>query len=353
MFRRGVACARGIVLLISLFALAGCGQDVGSAGRTSESEQATRGSTSSNATRNPEETATGTEARDEGTAASVSGGGMDREPESRPPDTLVAGAEDRTGGPLVEHRLVSYYGHPFSEAMGVLGQLEPEAMVEELKEQAKAYTKIDPDLPATPTIELIASVAQSSPGPDGLYLNRTPTDVIEEYAKVAEESGCLLLLDIQIGHSTIADEVEVLMPFLERDYVHLAIDTEYDMAPGAIPGEQIGSSSGEEIMDAARTLSELVEEKDLPPKVLVIHQFAYSMITNKHAIEPVPNVQIVLHADGFGTPDQKIQKYNALVRDQPIQYGGFKLFYEQDAPMLSPEQVLEVLEPNPAVVSYQ
>jgi hypothetical protein len=340
MVRRGVA--RGIVFLIFVFALAGCGQDAGSAGRTSESEQATRGSTSSNTTRNPEGTAAGTEARDDDPAASG----------SRPPDTLV-GAEDRTGGPLVEHRLVSYYGHPFAAAMGVLGQLEPEAMVEELKQQAKAYTKIDPDLPATPTIELIASVAQSSPGSDGNYLTRTPTEVIEEYAKVAEENGCLLLLDIQIGYSTIAEEIEVLMPFLERDYVHLAIDTEYDMAPGEIPGEQIGSSSGEEIMDAARTLSELVEEKDLPPKVLVIHQFAYTMITNKQAIEPVPNVQIVLHADGFGTPEQKIEKYNALVRDQPIQYGGFKLFYEQDAPLLSPKQVLEVLEPDPAVVSYQ
>ncbi len=324
-------CTRGIVILILLFVLAGCGHGVGSADRTSE--KASTGARSGNT-------------RD-------SGGETIREPGSRSPDTLVAGAEDRTGGPLVEHRLVSYYGHPFSEAMGVLGQLEPEAMVEELKEQAEAYTKIDPDLPATPTIELIASVAQSTPGSGGNYLTRTPTEVIEEYAKLAEENGCLLLLDVQIGHSTIADEVEVLMPFLERDHVHLAIDTEYDMAPGEVPGEQLGSSSGEEIMDAARTLSDLVEEKELPPKVLVIHQFAYSMITNKEAIEPVSNVEIVLHADGFGTPKQKIKKYDALVRDQPIQYGGFKLFYEQDARMLAPRQVLEVLEPNPAVVSYQ
>jgi hypothetical protein len=33
--------------------------------------------------------------------------------------------------------------------MGVLGQLEPEAMVEQLKEQAEAYTRIDPERPAT------------------------------------------------------------------------------------------------------------------------------------------------------------------------------------------------------------
>jgi hypothetical protein len=273
--------------------------------------------------------------------------------DSSPPDTLVGRAKDKTGGPLTEHRLVSYYGHPLSGAMGVLGQYEPQELVEHLKEQAQLYTKLDPDLPAKPTIELIASVAQGSPGPNGLYLKRTRPETIEKYAQVAKENGCLLLLDIQIGRSTIADEIEAIRPFLERPYVHLAIDTEYDMATGEIPGEQIGSSSGQEIMGAARTLSEMVGEKDLPPKVLVIHQFAYEMITNKEAIKPVPNVEMVLHADGFGTPEQKIRKYHALVTQQPIQYGGFKLFYEQDAPLLSPKQVLEALKPNPAVVSYQ
>jgi hypothetical protein len=277
----------------------------------------------------------------------------DGEAGSQSPDTLVGGAKDKTGGPLTEHRLVSYYGHPLSEAMGVLGQYEPKEMVKHLKEQAKAYTKLDPDLPAKPTIELIASVAQGSPGSNGLYIKRTKPEMIEEYAKVAEETGCLLLLDVQIGHSTIAEEIEVIRPFLERPYVHLAIDTEYDMAPGEIPGEQIGSSSAEDIMGAARMLSEMVEKKTLPPKVLVIHQFAYEMITKKETIEPVANVEMVLHADGFGTPEQKIKKYHALVTQQPIQYGGFKLFYEQDAPLLSPKQTLKALKPNPAVISYQ
>ncbi len=268
-------------------------------------------------------------------------------------ETLVAGAKDTTGGPLVEKRMVSYYGHPLAGAMGVLGQYEPPQMVEELKKQAEAYTKLDPDRPAIPTIELIASVAQPTPGPDGLYLAPTDTFWIDKYAKLAEENDCLLLLDVQIGHSTIADEVERLMPYLERPYVHLAIDPEYDMAPGEVPGQQFGTSTGQEIMAAARTLSRLVEEKDLPPKVLVIHQFRYDMIINKQVIEPVENVEIVVHADGFGAPEEKIAKYDALVRDQPIQYGGFKLFYDQDYPLMSPREVFRALEPDPAVISYQ
>ncbi len=267
--------------------------------------------------------------------------------------TLVAGAVDLSGGPLVKNRMVSFYGHPYSGYMGVLGQYPPEEMVRLLKEQAKAYTEIDPDRPAICTIELIASVAQDSPGPDGLYLFRTPPEVIEQYSQLAEQNGCLLLLDIQPAHSTIAAEVEIIRPFLERAHVHLALDPEWDMAPGEIPGVQFGQSTGEEIMGAARTLQQIVEEKDFEAKVLVIHQFRYDMIQNKEVIHPLKDVEVVLHADGFGVPEDKLEKYNLLVTQQPIQYGGFKLFYDQDVPLLSPEQVLNLLEPPPAVVSYQ
>ena len=269
-------------------------------------------------------------------------------------DTLVPGAVDTTGGPLAQNRMVSYYGHPYSAAMGVLGQYKPQEMVSRLKKQTAAYTKADPDRPAIPTIELIASVAQPEPGANGLYLTRTPPEVIEQYAKLAEENGLLLLLDVQIGYSNIADEVKVLMPYLKRPYVHLAIDPEYDMAPGEIPGQQFGASYASEIMGAARTLSNLVDQnKDLQAKVLVIHQFRYDMILNKEILKPVKNVEMALHADGFGTPRIKYEKYNLLVTQEPIQYGGFKLFYDQDAPLLSPNQVLSDLNPPPAVVSYQ
>lgn len=269
-------------------------------------------------------------------------------------DTLVPGAVDTTGGPLAQNRMVSFYGHPYSAAMGVLGQYEPQRMVSLLKEQAAAYTEIDPDRPAICTIELIASVAQPEPGADGLYLNRTPPEVIEQYATLAENNDCLLLLDVQIGYSTIADEVQVLLPYLKRPYVHLAIDPEYDMAPGEIPGQQVGSSYASEIMSAAQTLSSLVDQnEELQAKVLVIHQFQYGMILNKETLRPVRNVEMALHADGFGGPQVKYDKYNALVTQEPIQYGGFKLFYDQDAPLLTPNQVLSDLNPPPAVISYQ
>jgi hypothetical protein len=46
-------------------------------------------------------------------------------------------------------------------------------------------------------------------------------------------------------------------------------------------------------------------------------------------------VEGVLHADSFGPSEQKIKKYEALVTQRTIQYGGFKLIHEQHAQFLS------------------
>ncbi len=266
--------------------------------------------------------------------------------------TMVAGAEDPSDGPLKNNRIVAYYGNPLSEYMGVLGETDPETMMANLKEQTAVYSKLDPERPAIPTIELIASTASREAGASGQYINQLPTDLIEQYAQLAEENGALLLLDVQLGLATIEEEIELLRPFLERPYVHLAIDTEYSVEPGQVPGVNLGNVDGTEIAPAIETLDQIVRENNLPDKMLLVHQFETGIVTNKELIQPTENVEVVLHADGFGGPEAKLTKYDILVRDEATQYGGFKLFYTQDAPLLSPQQVLQ-LDPAPAVVTYQ
>ena len=267
-------------------------------------------------------------------------------------ETLVAGAEDLSDGPLKNNRLVAYYGNPLSGLMGVLGETDPQTMMANLKQQTAAYSELDPSRPAIPTIELIASTASREPGASGLYINQLPTELIEQYAQLAEDNGALLLLDVQLGLATVEEEIEILRPFLERPYVHLAIDTEYSVEPGQIPGVDLGNVDGSEIAAATQTLDAMVQENNLPPKMLLVHQFETGIVTSKELIQPTENVEVVLHADGFGGPEAKLTKYDILVRDEATQYGGFKLFYTQDAPLLSPQEVLQ-LDPAPAVITYQ
>jgi hypothetical protein len=265
---------------------------------------------------------------------------------------LVRGAKDPSDGPLKDNRLVAYYGTPLSGYMGILGELPPKQMMRQLKKQTRAYSAADPERPAVPTIELIASVAQRNPGPDGLYVQATPKKEIRRYARLAKKNDALLLLDVQLGRDQIMNEVKRLEPFLKQEHVHLAIDTEYSVDAGQVPGVDLGTVSGSEVQQAVRYMDQLVERENIPDKLVVVHQFETGIVYGKQNIQPTDDVQVSLNADGFGRVPNKLTKYDILVRQQPLQYGGFKVFYRQDYPVLSPDEVLQ-LEPAPAVVNYQ
>jgi hypothetical protein len=268
------------------------------------------------------------------------------------PPSVAPSQRPVTTSALATHRLVTYYGHPYDDRMGILGEYDPEPMIAKLKEQTAAYTAADPSRPALCTIELIASVAQGSPGADGLYIARTPTKEIENFAKLAEKHGCLLMLDIQMGYDTIQNDVTPLLPFLQRPYVHLAIDPEFHVKRGQIPGESYGSVTAAEVNWTMQTLGDLVRQHNIPDKIIILHQFRDDMLPEKAQIKPMPNVDLVVMMDGWGLPGAKIANYNHFVRDELIQYGGIKLFYRQDDPLMTPKDVVE-LEPTPLIVIYQ
>ncbi|GAA0608674.1 lipoprotein [Virgibacillus siamensis] len=260
--------------------------------------------------------------------------------------------KDLTDGPLQHYRLVTYYGNPLSSKMGILGRYPPKKIMKKLKKQASVYSKLDPAHPAVPTIELIATVAQGSPGPDGNYVLKTPDDVIQRYVKLAKKNDALLMLDVQLGNAPVMHGVKAVEKYLKLPFVHLAIDTEYSVEEGEVPGEDLGHVDGAEIQKAIQYVTEMVEKYQLPDKIVLVHQFGNGIITHKQRIHPTKNVEIVLNSDGFGKDAIKMAAYGKLVKEQPIQYGGFKLFYKIDKPLLTPKQVLK-LDPAPAVVNYQ
>ncbi|TCP23402.1 hypothetical protein EV207_1321 [Scopulibacillus darangshiensis] len=266
--------------------------------------------------------------------------------------TLLKGTEDKSNGPLKKYRLVAFYGQPNSTQMGILGEKTPEALMKQLKEQAQAYSDADPAHPAIPTIELITTIAQRNPGPDGLYFHRTSEQDIREYAELAKKNGALLLLDVQLGRDNVLHQVKLLEPYLKLPYVHLAIDTEFHVKEGQVPGVDLGHVDGREIDKAIQYVSDLAKKNHLPDKIVVVHQFKGEILANKKAIKPRDNVEVALNYDGFGPPGSKMASYQGLVRNEPIQYGGFKLFFKNDKPLLTPKEVLK-LDPAPAIIDYQ
>jgi hypothetical protein len=118
------------------------------------------------------------------------------------------------------------------------------------------------------------------------------------------------------------------------------------------PGTVIGTMDAADINVAIETLAQLVEENDLPPKVLIIHRFTNRMLTNHVRIKLDPRVQVVIDMDGFGPPWMKLDSYAAYVTRQPVQFAGFKLFYKNDKPLMLPADVLKLV-PVPMYVMYQ
>jgi glycosyltransferase involved in cell wall biosynthesis len=253
---------------------------------------------------------------------------------------------------LPSSRIVGYYGHPHSDRMGILGEHDMHTLLSRLQDQARSYQEADPHRPVLPAFELIAVMAQRDPGPEGLHRARLSAAVLDAWADFTERHGVLLILDVQPGRSSVPVEIGILERWLARPHVHLAIDPEWTLSSRQQPGIEVGSMDAGVITEAQQALATFVKVQSLPPKLLIVHQFKASMIRGKALLRPVPGVQLVINMDGFGNPRHKTEAYSVLVSQEPVEFAGVKLFYQQDDPLMTPREVLN-LTPAPDIVTYQ
>lgn len=252
---------------------------------------------------------------------------------------------------IPKSRILSYYGYPGNELMGILGEYSPQDLLPILQEQGAAYEAADPETPLALAYEVIGSVAQADAGEDGNFLARIDSDTLDEYADFCLENDLLMIIDVQFGLESVQSEIDAFRPWLELPHVHLALDPEFAIKPGEQPGVDLGTMTAEDIAYAQRFLVRLAEDKKLPPKILIVHQFNFYTLPDKENIEPMDGLQFVLEVDGWGPPEDKRETYRVLTED-PIEYHGFKLWYRQDEPLMTPEEVL-ALDPSPDIVIYQ
>jgi hypothetical protein len=250
---------------------------------------------------------------------------------------------------LPNFRVVAYYGAPQDRQLGALGIGTPDHAAKRLAQQAAPYGR--KSRPILPALELIAVVAAGAPGEGGRYNLRQPDSVIRRYLKAARKAKALLLLDIQPGRSDFFTETTRLRKWLDQPDVGLALDPEWRMGPGEVPGKVIGHVGAREVNATTAWLSQIVRERNLPQKLLLVHQFTDSMVPEKQLKRP-RGLAYVLNVDGFGSQALKIAKYHDFVSQAPGFRRGFKLFYQEDADTMSPRQVMR-LSPRPDVVVYE
>jgi hypothetical protein len=250
---------------------------------------------------------------------------------------------------LPENRVVAFYGAPQARELGALGIGTPDRAAERLARQARPYER--GRRPVLPALELIAVIANADPGEDGMYRSRQTDKVIRRYLRAARRHKMLLLLDIQPGRSDFFTETTRLQRWLREPDVGLAIDPEWRVTGGEVPGQVIGRVGAREVNATSAWLAQLVARHQLPQKLFIVHQFTDDMVDDTQ-LKARDDLAMVLNADGFGSRPVKVAKYHAFTRAAKAFHQGFKLFYEEDVGLMTPRQVMR-LRPAPDVVVYE
>lgn len=271
-------------------------------------------------------------------------------PKASPKPPSSAAQQLPLGGTTIfpRYRVVAYYGTAGNAALGVLGEGSPDAMLPKLRGAARGFAG---GRRIQVAYELIATVAQGGPGPDGDYSRMIDIARIEQYVEQARRNKVLVILDLQPGRGNFLPQARRLERFLVQPHVGLALDPEWRMPPGKVPGKTIGHVGATEVNAVSAYVSGLVEKHRLPQKLFVLHQFRSSMLPDVQRIQKRPGLAIVQHVDGFGTRGEKDATWRRLKRPQQF-HMGYKLFYDEDVRRYGPPDVLR-FTPVPELISYQ
>jgi len=250
--------------------------------------------------------------------------------------------------------MVALYGHPGVPALGVLGEQGIPESITRAQALAAEYQPFS-DEPVVPAFELISTVADSGPGPDGDYSSEATVEFLRPWVDAARDAGVYVVLDLQPGRADFLTQAKRYAELLAQPHVGLALDPEWRLGPDERPLQQIGTVGVDEINSVATWLADLTRANALPQKVLMVHQFRLAMITERERLDTSRDeLAVLLHADGFGTPDLKLETWAAMHEGEPAGvHWGWKNFYDEDTPTFSPEQTLRVGPPPPVFVSFQ
>ena len=243
---------------------------------------------------------------------------------------------------------------PITASLGVLGEQGPEATIERARTTAEPYQELT-DGTVVPALEIIATVASGSAGRDGNYSNEWPVEAATPPGRAGRRGRAVRGARPAAGSDRLphpGPAVRGAAPPAQR-------------RAGAGPGVAAGPRRGPPARRSARWtwprstqvvtwLADLTREQRLPQKLLVLHQFQVRMIPGVDTVDQSRSeVAVLIHVDGQGVAGgQAGHLAHAAGPRAGIDSWGWKNFYDEDVPMLTPEQTMQV-EPQPDFISYQ
>lgn len=249
-------------------------------------------------------------------------------------------------------QMVALYGSPGTPSLGLLGEQDVEGAVVRAKEYAQQYQELN-DKPVVPAFEIITTVASAGAGSDGDYSEPVAQEVIRPWIERAQAEDIYVVLDLQPGTTDFLTQAKMFEDLLAYPNVGLALDPEWRLKPGQRHLRQIGSVGIDEVNSVHEWLTQVVADRGLPQKLLVLHQFKSSMLDGRERVAlSNDEVSVLIHVDGNGPPGAKQATWERMRDGAPDVFWGWKNFIDEDAPMLTPAQTMQV-QPIPDLVTYQ
>jgi len=272
-----------------------------------------------------------------------------QEPQSQQPSEAKP-QELPLGGTKIfpQYRVVAYYGTAGSGTLGVLGEGSPDTQLPKLRKAAAGFAG---ERKVQVAYELIVTVAQAGAGRDGDYSQMIDEEKIQQYVDQARRNKVLVILDLQPGRGSFLPQARRLERFLIQPHVGLALDPEWRMPPGKVPGRTIGRVGAAEVNSVSAYVDGLVGKHRLPQKLFVLHQFRASMLPDVQKIAKRPGLALVQHVDGFGSRSEKDATWDRLRRPQQFHL-GYKLFYDEDIKRYRATDLLG-FDDVPELISFQ
>ena len=259
--------------------------------------------------------------------------------------------------------IVAYYGRPGVKSLGILGAYSIDKLKPMIKKKASEYAKITGKR-VKPAFDIIYGLASSEPGSHKDYIIHLNQKKLKPYIDAAKNEGFVLFLETQLGKHTPQDAIHHTLKYLNHHNVNIAIDPEFEVSNLHVrPGKKIGRVKAEWINKVQATMSKYMKKNGIKEKkILLLHMFRHTMVEHKERLRHYDNIDIIFNLDGHGSPQLKVGIYNAIYNKKYATKvaGGFKLFFKEDHPMMTPKQVMGLehvkggkIKFPPKLINYQ
>jgi hypothetical protein len=271
-----------------------------------------------------------------------------------PPPPTVSEIVPGAGTKLMpSYRLVALYGSPGSPVLGVMGERPMGETLDLAKSIAAQYQPFSTEK-ILPALEIITTIASAAPTENGDYSKELDVAAVTPWVEAARQAGVYVVLDLQPGRMDFLSQAKQYESLLKQPNVGLALDPEWRLKPDQVHLKQIGSVDVGEVNAVSAWLADLTAGAHLPQKLFLVHQFRLSMIANRTAMNTSrTELAYVIQMDGNGAQSTKHDTWINVIANPPtnVQF-GWKNFYDEDHPVLSPEQTMQI-QPQPWYISYQ